>query len=94
MKTCLTNLTFIDKFIIIVIVFVSIIFIIGYLKEKNKSNITSPVEDNKIDPIMNDNYNIITEIKHLDSIKNEKIDEIKNLDNDSTIKLFYKLIGK
>lgn len=94
MKTCLTNLTFIDKFIIIVIIFVSIIFIIGYLKEKNKSNISSPVEDTKIDSIMNDNYNIIIEIKHLDSIKNEKINEIKNLDNGNTLKLFYKLISK
>ena len=35
---------------------------------------------------------LILEVNNLDSIKNAEIVEIKNLDNDSTIKLFYKLI--
>ena len=31
-------------------------------------------------------------VEHLDSIKNAKIVEVEGLDNDSTLKLFYKLI--
>ena len=35
---------------------------------------------------------LIIEINHLDSIKNEKVIKVKELNNDSTLKLFYKLI--
>ena len=38
------------------------------------------------------NDSIKVEVKQLDSIKNAKVIEVKTLDNDSTIKLFYKLI--
>lgn len=55
---------------------------------------TSPVESSKIDSITKDNNELIIEVKYLDSIKNAKSFEIKNLDNDSTLKLFYQLIGK
>ena len=55
---------------------------------------TSPVESIKIDSITKDNNKLIIEVKHLDSIKNAKSIEIKSLDNDSTLKLFYQLIGK
>ena len=37
---------------------------------------------------------IYNKIKQLDSIKNEKVIEVKSLDNDSTLRLFYQLIGK
>lgn len=55
---------------------------------------TPPVESNKIDSITKDNDKLIIDVKHLDSIKNAKSIEIKSLDNDSTLKLFYQLIGK
>lgn len=42
--------------------------------------------------IENVNDSIKVEVKQLDSIKNAKVIEVKTLDNDSTIKLFYKLI--
>ena len=55
---------------------------------------TSPVGSSKIDSIVKDNDKLIIEVKHLDSIKNAKSIEIKSLDNDSTLRLFYQLIGK
>ena len=38
------------------------------------------------------NDSLRIEVDNLDSIKNAKVIEVKALDNDSTIKLFYKLI--
>lgn len=55
---------------------------------------TSPVEEIKIDSIVRENDKLIIKVEHLDSIKDAKIIEVKNLDNDSTLRLFYKLIGK
>ena len=42
--------------------------------------------------IENVNDSIKVKVKQLNSIKNAKVIEVKTLDNDSTIKLFYKLI--
>lgn len=78
---------------IIIIILIISLFIVNYLPFKSVST-TSPVESNKIDSIVKDNDKLIIEIKHLDSIKNVKSIEIKSLDNDSTLRLFYQLIGK
>lgn len=61
---------------------------------KDKNNTTPPVEVNRIDSITKQNDKLIIEVKHLDSIKDAKVIEIKSLDNDSTLRLFYQLIGK
>ena len=50
------------------------------------------IENNKVDSITKVNKTLIIEINHLDSIKNEKVIKVKELNNDSTLKLFYKLI--
>lgn len=42
--------------------------------------------------IQKHNDSLRIEVDNLDSIKNAKVIEVKTLDNDSTIKLFYKLI--
>lgn len=42
--------------------------------------------------IQKHNDSLKIEVGNLDSIKNAKVIEVKTLDNDSTIKLFYKLI--
>lgn len=42
--------------------------------------------------IQKHNDSLRIKVDNLDSIKNAKVIEIKTLDNDSTIKLFYKLI--
>lgn len=61
---------------------------------KDKENTTPPVESNRIDSITKENDKLIIEVKHLDSIKDAKVIEVKSLDNDSTLRLFYQLIGK
>ena len=42
--------------------------------------------------IQKHNDSLKIEVDNLDSIKNAKVIEVKTLDNDSTIKLFYQLI--
>lgn len=52
-------------------------------------------DNNAIEPnveIQKHNDSLRIEVDNLDSIKNAKVIEVKTLDNDSTIKLFYKLI--
>ena len=61
--------------------------IIGaYYYRKSNNIIETGVELQK----HNDSLKI--EVDNLDSIKNAKVIEVQNLDNDSTIKLFYQLI--
>lgn len=61
---------------------------------RDKENITSPVESTRIDSITKENDKLIIEVENLDSIKDAKVIEVKSLDNDSTLRLFYQLIGK
>ena len=42
--------------------------------------------------IQKHNDSLKIEVDNLDSIKNAKVIEVKTLDNDSTVKLFYQLI--
>ena len=46
------------------------------------------------DSIIKINDSIKIKIEHLDSIKNAKVIEVQTLDNDSTLKLFYKLVSE
>ena len=52
------------------------------------------IDNNKhiIDSIKTVNKKYKNKLNKLDSIKNEEIIEVKTLDNDSTVKLFYRLI--
>ena len=54
------------------------------------------VKENVIltDSIIKINDSIKIKVEHLDSIKNAKIIEVQTLDNDSTLKLFYKLVSE
>lgn len=71
------------------------IFIICAIINDNKiSTTTSPVENNRIDSITKESDKLIIEVENLDSIKDAKVIEVKSLDNDSTLRLFYQLIGK
>ena len=74
--------------ITLVIIFIICCFVIigKYYHTKNNNIIEQDVELQK----HNDSLKI--EVNNLDSIKNAKVIEVKTLDNDSTIKLFYKLI--
>jgi len=55
---------------------------------------TNTIKEHTVDSINKYNTNIINNIKHIDVIKNEEIEKVKTLNNDSTIKLFYKLINE
>ena len=77
----------------LIIIFIASIFpiLIGLVID-HYSNSNQVKENNKIDSITKVNKTLIIEVKQLDSLKNAEIIEVKSLDNDSTIKLFYKLI--
>lgn len=60
---------------------------------RKPEQVTSPVEEiHVIDSLKLDNDKLVLEIGTIDSIKHVKVVEVKNLDNDSTLKLFYELI--
>lgn len=75
---------------VILLVFTFVVIasmIVGtYYHRKNNNVIEPDVEIQKY----NDSLRI--KVDNLDSIKNAKVIEVKALDNDSTIKLFYQLI--
>ena len=74
--------------ILLVFIFIDICAIIigTYYHTKNNNIIEQDVELQK----HNDSLKI--KVNNLDSIKNAKVIEVKTLDNDSTVKLFYQLI--
>ena len=78
-KGCIT-------FVVLVIVLCIFIAICDYNRKKNNNIIETDVELQK----HNDSLRI--EVDNLDSIKNAKVIEVKTLNNDSTVKLFYQLI--
>ena len=60
-----------------------------------KHNISTPAENNKIiDSLTTINDSIKIKVEKLDSIKDAKVIEVSTLDNDSTLKLFYKLVSE
>ena len=75
-------------FISLVIVLCVSVIIGNYYYKKNNNIIETKIELQK----HNDSLKI--EVNNLDSIKNAKVIEVKALDNDSTLRLFYQLIGK
>lgn len=79
-------------FVIIVCLFAYSLTIITN-KTKNKDSL--PVENiHKIDSVVAVNDSIKIVVKQLDSIKDAKVIEVKNLNNDSTLLLFYELLSK
>ena len=72
-------------FVIGIVLAIIMTFIDNYYKKSN--NI---IEDNI--ELQKHNDSLKFKVNNLDSIKNAKVIEVKTLDNDSTIKLFYKLI--
>lgn len=79
-----------SKGFVVVLVLIFVIccsIVIGkYYHTKNNNIIEQTIELQK----HNDSLRI--KVDNLDSIKNAKVIEVKALDNDSTIKLFYQLI--
>lgn len=73
-----------------VMFFVFGIIIIAIMSLIDNKKTYTVVEQNVEIHKHNDSLRI--EVDNLDSIKNAKVIEVKTLDNDSTVKLFYKLI--
>ena len=71
-------------------IFVFGIIIIAIMSLIDNKKTYTVVEQNV--EIQKHNDSLRIEVDNLDSIKNAKVIEVKTLDNDSTIKLFYKLI--
>ena len=73
-------------FVVLIVALCTSIAFCDYRYKKNNNIIETDVELQK----HNDSLRI--EVDNLDSIKNAKVIEVKTLDNDSTVKLFYQLI--
>ena len=84
-----------NKFLLIVIC-VIIGFVSGVMTiYKYECDTRIPIEKNvSIDSITTVNDSIKLKVEQLDSIKNAKVIEVQTLDNDSTLKLFYKLVSE
>ena len=82
-----------DNFLLIVICII-IGFVAGVMTlYKYECNTRTPIKKNvSIDSLTTINDSIKIKVENLDSIKNAKVIEVKTLDNDSTVKLFYQLI--
>ena len=76
------------------LVVLAVIIIYNYSRKiiNNEDNIKENVT--VTDSIIKINDSIKIKVEHLDSIKNAKVIEVKTLDNDSTLKLFYKLVSE
>lgn len=73
-------------FVVLVIALCVSIYFCNYHRKKNNNIIEPNVE------IQKHNDSLRIKVDNLDSIKNAKVIEVKTLDNDSTVKLFYQLI--
>ena len=76
------------------LVIIAVVIIYNYSKK-----IINNVDNTKENVILTDsiiklNDSIKIKVEHLDSIKNAKVIEVQTLDNDSTLKLFYKLVSE
>ena len=70
--------------------------IVIYNYSRKIINNEEDIKENVIatDSIIKINDSIKIKVEHLDSIKNAKVIEVQTLDNDSTLKLFYKLVSE
>lgn len=75
---------------VILLVFTFVVIasiIVGTYYHRQNNNVIEPNVE-----LQKHNDSLKIEVDNLDSIKNAKVIEVKALDNDSTVKLFYQLI--
>ena len=76
------------------LVILAVVIIYSYSK-KIINNETDTKENVTVtDSIIKVNDSIKIKVEYLDSIKNAKVIEVQTLDNDSTLKLLYKLVSE
>jgi len=84
-----------DDFTKIMVSFAIGLFVGVFLESKYGDKPITPVERTEvIDSLTKVNDSIKIKVEQLDSIKDAKIIEVSTLDNDSTLKLFYKLVSE
>ena len=90
-KKLFIGLCYVVGFYLVVIAFVVI-----YNYSRKIINNEENIKENVIvtDSIIKVNDSIKIKVEYLDSIKNAKVIEVQTIDNDSTLKLFYKLVSE
>ena len=76
------------------LVVLAVIIIYNYSKKIINNEADTKENVTIADSIIKVNDSIKIKVEHLDSIKNAKVIEVQTLDNDSTLKLFYKLVSE
>lgn len=76
------------------LVVLAVVIIYSYSKKIINNEDTIKENVTIADSIIKVNDSIKIKVEHLDSIKNAKVIEVQTLDNDSTLKLFYKLVSE
>ena len=76
------------------LVVLAVIIIYNYSKKIINTEADTKENVTIADSIIKVNDSIKIKVEHLDSIKNAKVIEVQTLDNDSTLKLFYKLVSE
>ena len=76
------------------LVVLAVVIIYNYSKKIINNEDTIKENVTITDSIIKVNDSIKIKVEHLDSIKNAKVIEVQTLDNDSTLKLFYKLVSE
>ena len=76
------------------LVVLAVIIIYNYSRKIINNENTVKENITITDSIIKVNDSIKIKVEHLDSIKNAKVIEVQTLDNDSTLKLFYKLVSE
>ena len=82
---------FIEVMIVAIIAFILGV-LIGYMYDKSPKATEGSTA--KIDSLITVNDSIKIKIEKLDSIKDAKVIEVSTFNNDSTLKLFYKLVSE
>ena len=76
------------------LIIIAVVIIYNYSRKIINNENTIKENVTIADSIIKVNDSIKIKVEHLDSIKNAKIIEVQTLDNDSTLKLFYKLVSE
>ena len=76
------------------LVILAVVIIYNYSRKIINNEDTVKENVTITDSIIKVNDSIKIKVEHLDSIKNAKVIEVQTLDNDSTLKLFYKLVSE
>lgn len=91
-------LKYIKDILIIVLGIIITIVVLMIVGNIFKTNIKTPVEENTttavIDSLIKNNDSLKIEVNTIEHEKETKVVEVYNLSNDSTIKLFYKLVSE